>query len=222
MHIGLIGGIGPAATEFYYRRLVQQCNAHDVQLELTIAHADVRTLLRNLASDARDQQADVFRRHVEQLAAAGAGVAAITSIAGHFCFDELEAASPLPLQSALRSMDQYLNSRDLLRVGLLGSKVAMESKLYGAIRGVEVVVPQGDMLPAVSDEYFSMVAAQEATAAQQELFFAAGEALMHEQGAEAVVLAGTDLFLAFDGASPGFEVIDSAEVHVLSLVELAR
>jgi aspartate racemase len=50
MHIGLVGGIGPAATDFYYRRLVAAFASKKAPLELTIAHADTPTLLKNLAS----------------------------------------------------------------------------------------------------------------------------------------------------------------------------
>ena len=48
MHIGLIGGIGPAATDFYYRGLIERHVASGIPLELTIAHADVREMSRNL------------------------------------------------------------------------------------------------------------------------------------------------------------------------------
>src|SRR5581483_11569191 len=54
MHIGLIGGIGPAATEFYYRGLIDRHVRAGTALDLTIAHADVHEMARNLASgDAR-------------------------------------------------------------------------------------------------------------------------------------------------------------------------
>ena len=46
MHIGLIGGIGPAATEFYYRNLVRAHAAANRAMELTIVHADMRDLFR--------------------------------------------------------------------------------------------------------------------------------------------------------------------------------
>ena len=45
MHIGLIGGIGPAATDFYYRRLISTFARKKAALELTIVHADTPTLL---------------------------------------------------------------------------------------------------------------------------------------------------------------------------------
>ena len=52
MQIGLIGGIGPAATDFYYRRLIATFAAQKTPLELTIAHADTPTLLGNLGRNA--------------------------------------------------------------------------------------------------------------------------------------------------------------------------
>ena len=45
MQIGLIGGIGPAATDFYYRRLIRVFAQKKSSLELTIVHADTPTLL---------------------------------------------------------------------------------------------------------------------------------------------------------------------------------
>src|SRR5437868_15417958 len=76
MHIGLIGGIGPAATEFYYRGLFDRHAAAGTFLDLTIVHADVREMGRNLASGDARSQAAIFQRLVERLAAAGPGAAA--------------------------------------------------------------------------------------------------------------------------------------------------
>ena len=40
MQIGLIGGIGPAATDFHHRRLISTFAGSQAPLELTIVHAD--------------------------------------------------------------------------------------------------------------------------------------------------------------------------------------
>jgi aspartate racemase len=40
-------------------------------------------------------------------------------------------------------------------------------------------------------------------------------------GADAIVLAGTDLNLAFEGQDPGYPVIDALDVHVAVLADLA-
>ena len=70
MHIGLIGGIGPAATDFYYRRLIATFASRNAPLELTIVHADTPTLVRNLASNDRSAQTAIYMRLSKRLAAA--------------------------------------------------------------------------------------------------------------------------------------------------------
>jgi aspartate racemase len=66
MHIGLIGGIGPAATDYYYRGLIERHAKAGTHLELTIAHADVRELTANAANNHAQKQADSFLRLVRR------------------------------------------------------------------------------------------------------------------------------------------------------------
>src|SRR5579862_8280344 len=74
MHIGLVGGIGPAATDFYYRRLISTFASRKAALELTIVHADAPTLLGNLASNEVASQVAIYMRLTNCLASAGPGV----------------------------------------------------------------------------------------------------------------------------------------------------
>ncbi|MHB8815204.1 MAG: aspartate/glutamate racemase family protein [Steroidobacteraceae bacterium] len=217
MHIGLIGGIGPAATEFYYRGLLSRRVASDPPLNLTIEHADLGELVKNATAGDAGQQAQVFIKHILRLAAAGAGVAAITSLTGHFCIKELEAQSPLPLLNAIREIDTILKKRGLKRVGILGTRLVMESKLYGGISAVEVVPPPVSDVAEVHETYLRMAVTGKVTQEQRERLFSIGRRLVESQRADAVLLAGTDLFLAFDGVDPGFEWIDCAELHIAAL-----
>jgi aspartate racemase len=217
MHLGLIGGIGPAATEFYYRSLVRAHASANRAMELTIVHADLRELLQNMADNAPHTQAQVFLRLAQRLQGAGADVVAVTSIAGHFCIREFETLSPLPIINAIPELQAELEYRKLRRVGLLGTRAVMASHLYGSISAIEVVVPEGDSFDATHNEYLAMATAGRASERQREFFFAVGNDLCRRQGAESVVLAGTDLFLAFEGYECGFPVIDSAQIHVNAL-----
>jgi aspartate racemase len=49
---------------------------------------------------------------------------------------------------------------------------------------------------------------------QREVFFRVGRQLCREQGCEAIMLGGTDLFLAFVGHTPEFPLVDCADIHV--------
>jgi aspartate racemase len=214
MHIGLIGGIGPAATDFYYRGLIDRHTREGTTLDLTIAHAEVRELTRNLARGDRAAQAAVFARLVERLAAAGAQKAAVTSMGGHFAIQDLKAISVLPLIDALPAVDITLKRSNLRRVGLIGTRTVMESHLYGRVSGIDFVLPQGDALQQIHQNYVQMAETARVTPSQREVFFTVGRQLCRDQGAEAVVLGGTDLFLAFADHDPGFPVLDCASIHI--------
>jgi aspartate racemase len=217
MHIGLIGGIGPAATEYYYRGLIERHARGGTVLDLTIAHADVREMAQNLADNAAQKQAVIFARLIRRLAAAGAELAAVTSMGGHFCIRELEAMSPLPLLDAIPEVDAAIGQRNLKTVAIIGTRTVMETGLYGGIASARIVLPEGDALDQIHNAYVAMAMAAQVTDAQRRLFFSIGQHLCHERGAEAVVLGGTDLFLAFAGRECGFPVIDCAEVHIDAL-----
>jgi aspartate racemase len=217
MHIGLIGGIGPAATEFYYRGLIGRHAKAGTAPDLTIVHADVRDMARNLARNAAQEQAEIFARLIQRLAAAGAVLAAVTSMGGHFCIRELTAISPLPLLNAIPEVDAAVRERNLRTIGIIGTRNVMETGLYGGITAARIVRPEGEALDEVHSAYITMAGEGTVTEDQRGVFFSAGRRLCDEQGAEAVVLGGTDLFLAFAGQNCGFPVIDCADIHVDAL-----
>ena len=217
MHIGLIGGIGPAATDFYYRGLIDRHVASGIPLEATICHADVREMSRNLADRAPARQAAIFARLVERMKAAGAGAAAITSMGGHFCVDALIAISPLPVLNAIPEVGAEMKRRGLRRIGIMGTRTVMESRLYGSLTSIDVMLPEGDALDRVHAAYVAMATVGRVDETQRRLFVEEGEKLCRDHGAEAIMLGGTDLFLAFEGIDPGFPLIDCADIHVSAI-----
>lgn len=220
MHIGLIGGIGPAATDFYYQRLIASFAARHAPLELTIAHADSPTLRRHLAADDKQAQVEIYRRLTNRLARAGAECVVVTSIAGHFCIDAFKEISPLPVVDMLVETARAIEAKGLKRVGILGTRTVMETRFYGRIHTAEVLPPRGDQLGAVHHAYVDMASAGRITDAQRDIFYTAGAALMAD-GAEAVMLGGTDLTLAFDPDNSPFPIFDCAAIHVDAVVALA-
>jgi aspartate racemase len=76
-------------------------------------------------------------------------------------------------------------------------------------------------LSQVNDDYMAMAIAGTASPAQRERLLGAGQRLVHDQGAEVVLLGGTDLNLVYGGASLDFPVIDSAMVHADAIVRAA-
>ena len=227
MHIGLIVGIGPAATDYYYRQLISAAARAGKDLELTMAHADTPTLLRHQAEGNVQAQVDIYGRLTERMQRAGIAQVAITSIAGHFCIDAFKVVSPVPVIDLLDVVKLEVKRRDLRRVGLLGTRVVMQSRFYGVLDGVEVIAPAAE-LTEVHEAYVAMAMAMAmasagvATAAHREVFMRAGTSLTRTHGCESILLAGTDLALVFGkGVEPGFDILDCAEAHAVAIANAA-
>ena len=220
MHIGLIGGIGVAASVVYYQRLAAAMEAKGAKLRMTLSHGDIHTLIKNNLADIRAPQARIFADQIAELKGAGAEVAALTSLGAHYCFDELVAISPLPLVSAVTPLDRHFVENGIRRVGLLGTRVVMRTRLYGQLEQTEAVALDAE-IETLGQSYQDVAVAGTCKPAQREMFLDAGRRMVEEQGAEAIVLAGTDLNLAFDGQDPGYPVIDSLDVHVALLARIA-
>ena len=214
MHIGLIGGIGPAATDYYYRRLIASFAGRNAPLEMTIAHADTRTLLSNLEKNDGASQVQIYNRLTERLARAGAECVVVSSIAGHFCIDAFKARSPLPVVDLLAEVDQAVKLRGLERVGILGTRTVMETRFYAALSNAEVITPQGRALDQVHEAYVAMAAAGEVTDDQRAVFHSVCDWFIRIAEVDAVLLGGTDLALVFPEGAGAFPVVDCAAIHV--------
>jgi len=220
MHIGLIGGIGPAATDFYYRRLIAEFNDRKSPLELTIAHAATSQLLDNLGRNDKAAQAETFVRLTRRLAAAGADFVAITSIAGHFCIEAFEAESPLPAVDMITEVNRAVADTGFTRIGILGTRTVMESRFYGGLTTATIIPPDAPELGEVHDAYVAMAASGVVTEAQRSVFDKVSAKLLND-GAQAIMLGGTDLALVYDQRTSKFPLVDCASTHVGAIVQRA-
>jgi len=218
MHVGLIGGIGPAATLVYYSALSRRCAEASQRLHLTIANADTREMIANMEAGRPDLQAAIFARYIDQLKAGGCAAVALTSMGGHFCVNELKAISSLPIISAIPAMDRRFAERGYKRVGVMGTRAVMGSGIYG-VQTAEVIAPEGEDFDAVHTNYLGIAVAAAATPAQIAFFHDQGRKLI-ARGADVVILGGTDLSVAF-ADHPGYPILDSAMVHADAIAQVA-
>jgi aspartate racemase len=221
MHVGMIVGIGPAATDYYYRQLIATMAQAGVDLQLTMAHADTPTLLRHQAENNQSAQVAIYMALANRLKQCGVEKLAVTSIAGHFCIDAFKKFSPIPVIDLLKTVKAEVNRLGLKKVGLLGTRVVMASQFYGVLDGVQVIPPTA-LMQEVHDAYVSMASQGVATVEHRAIFLKAAKALIEEEGCESILLAGTDLALVFNKDSdPGFPFLDCAEVHAAAIAKCA-
>ena len=161
----------------------------------------------------------MFAQHLADLKGAGAEIGAVTALAAHYCIDEITAASPLPILNAVDVIRDAMATSGHRKVGLLGAGRVMDTALWGALDGVELLKPKDTS--KVGEAYIAMAQRGSCSENERSFFFDEG-AKLTDRGADAVFLGGTDLFLAFEGHDPGYDVIDGGELHIAALAQLAE
>ena len=135
--------------------------------------------------------------------------------------DAFKKISLIPVIDLLEVTRLEVKRRGLRRIGLLGTRVAMQTRFYGVLDGVEVIAPLGN-LQEVHDAYVSMASAGIATLVHRKVFMQAGKTLTGTHGSESIMLAGTDLALMFHkGDDPRFDAFDCAEAHASVIANVA-
>ena len=215
--LGLIGGLGPGATVHYYRKLIAAHERRARIPRLLIAHADVQRVYTEVTAKNFDGLARYLAGIVTQLAAGGAEVTAIVAATPHICAPQLVALSPLPLVNMLTAVADAVHMRSLKRVALLGTRFTVETRMFGCLDDIDVVMPQADEIDRIHSLYTDFVSGRGSDTQADELRKLA-QTFVTRDGAQTVLIAGTDLSSVFTENNAGFPMIDCAGVHIDAIV----
>lgn len=213
--LGLIGGLGPGATVYYYRSLLAAHEAAGRTARLLIVHADLDRVRYFAENNDRAGLARYLADFVSSLAAGGAQMTAIVAITPHICAPELTAISPLPLIDIVSEVATAIRTRGLKRVALLGTRFTVESRMFNRL-GVDVVVPKPEEIKQIHTAYMDVLHGR-STPGQIDGLRQVARTLIKRDGAEAVLLAGTDLSMVLNENNAGFPTIDCAATHITAI-----
>lgn len=218
--IGLVGGLGVGATVHYYENLSAAFVERGAQPGLLISHADLGKAYTLVQDGAMAELAVYLNTHLRLLAAAGCEFAAVAAVTPLICAPQLQPIAALPLVDVFDCVNAEIRRRSLKRVAILGTKFVMQSDMFGRLEGVQIVRPPAEAAALVQSNYLIIARTGSAVHADIDGIRAIGKDLA-KAGADAVLLAGTELSLAFDEESAGFPVLDCSRVHVDAIIARA-
>jgi aspartate racemase len=213
--LGLIGGLGPGATVHYYRRLIAAHAAQGRVARMLIAHADVDHARPLAEAGKLDELARYLNGFIDATAAGGAEMAAIVAITPHICVAQLLPLLRIPLIDMVSVVRDAIHARGLKRVALFGTRSTVASRMFGRL-DVGVVMPPADEIDFIHNAYLDVVYDRSTPAGIDRLRELA-HTLIRRDGAEAVLLAGTDLSMVLDEENAGFPTLDCAGVHIAEI-----
>lgn len=212
--LGLIGGLGVGAAVIYYEQLAKAHKAAGEPMRLLMAHADIDRVAGYVRAGETAQLAEYLGELIDRLAAGGATFAVIPAVTPHICLPELKRRSPLPILSVLDLTAREILARGLRRVALFGTRYVIQTRMFGALAGIDIVMPEADQIDAIHDNYFELVETGRGSEAVRNRLIGIADTLRQRDGVEAIVLAGTDLALVFDETNTPFPVVDCTRIHL--------
>ncbi len=215
--LGLVGGLGPGATIHYYRELVAAHQRQGRSLQVLIAHADIERVYAAVNDKDFAGLARYFAGMIADMAAGGAEFTAIVAATPHICARELAALSRLPLINMLTEVRQAVDAQGLRRVGLLGTRFTIETRMFGCLDGIETIMPDACQIERIHELYKEFVDGRGSDSKADDLRKIAQE-FVSRDAAQSVLIAGTDLSNVFTDSNADFPMIDCARVHIDAIV----
>ena len=224
--VGVLGGMGPAATVDFFARVLQETHAKRDQDHLRlIIDCNPHVPDRNSASAGGASPASVLRGMARGLKSAGAELLVMPCNAAHAYVDDIKAATDLPFVSIIEVTVEATRRAlpNIRRVGVLAAGACLDAGLYQnafASHGIAVVAPGA----AERDTFMRILYAiksNDTGATVKAQMRALAEGLI-ANGAEAVVAGCTEVPLVLSPADIAKPLMSSTDCLVRATIAAAR
>lgn len=225
--IGLIGGVSWESSIEYYRILNETVKEklgglHSAKcLMYSVEFQDVADLMN---ADDWDAVSAYMQETASILKAGGADFLIICSNTLNSTASEIEKNIGIPVHSIADAAAQKIQDMGLKKVGLLGTKYAMEGDYYrNTLRnkyGIEPIIPEENEREIINNIIFGELCLGIIKQSSKKIFMDIITRLQ-SKGAEGIVLGCTEIPLLIKQADVSIPVFDTMTIHAVTAVELA-
>jgi aspartate racemase len=235
--VGIVGGVGPAATVDFMAKIVQNTRASCDQEHIKLVveqNPQIPDRTRNLVADGADPTLALFAV-CKKLEAAEADLIAIPCNTAHAFLERIQPHLGIPIVDMIFETIRYLKGRPAGpgKVGLLATDGTVQSGVYQvacAREGIPLVVPDPPHQRRVMESIYGPrgVKAGFREGPCREDLLAAMTHLVRDRGSEALILGCTELPLLvgpsdrFPLAGREVAVLDPTEILARTCVAMAQ
>jgi len=221
--LGLIGGMSWVSTRTYYEhinRIVQRTNPR-ASAPLLIESLDFQELYALKSEEDWARAADVLIASARRLEAAGAGALVIGANSMHRVYDKVAEAVGVPILHIAECVGERMGADKVECAALFGTSNVMTESFYRrrlVAHGVDLLPPDLDNVEALDRIiYDELVVGKVTRDAQRALKTMI--TVKEQSGADAIVLACTELELVVDVDANVLPIYDSTRIHAEKAAE---
>lgn len=213
--LGVIGGMGPAATASFIDDVVKLTQAETDQehIQMFVAHAtNVPDRTGYILGKSTENPGPVMAEAGKKLENAGCCAICITCMTAHCFYKYIQDAVNIPVINALEEIAAFLKKHGYKKAGLMATDGTFNAGVFpGTLEknGIEVVRPGEEGQKKVMHVIYDNVKAGKEV--EMDLFNDAANEL-REKGAEIIILGCTELSVINSKYDIGAGFLDSLEV----------
>ena len=225
--IGLVGGTGPESTLMYYKELnsrIDKLTGGKAMPDIAIESVNFRRAWEYVTTADYEKLSDYLAEKVNSLYNGGAEIISLTAATMHIVMDELAAKTKAELISIPKIISDEVVSLGMKKVGLLGTIFTMEQdymKKDLLDAGVEVYIPEKEDRELVAKRIYEELEVGIVKKSTLQEFVDIINKMKKDNGIEAVILGCTELPLLLNSENTPLPCLDSVEIHIRKLIELA-
>ncbi|NJD92280.1 MAG: amino acid racemase [Geobacter sp.] len=225
--IGIIGGLGPESTVDYYKSIIDSFRTEGglAAPEMVIYSVDLEEVLALVSRQEWSSLVSLLVDKLKALHRAGVDFAVISANTPHIVFDEIQAKSPVPLLSIVTATLDKTVELGLKKVGLLGTRFTMQSNFFlpqFSARGVSVVVPPTADQDYIHDKLMTEIELGIINGETRKGLLAIIERMIAREKVDGIILGCTELPLILDKSEFGIPFLNTAAIHVATIVNCCR
>ena len=198
--LGVIGGMGPEATAFFYEEVIKHTDASRDQEHLDmviISQASMPDRTHAILTGNDTRLLEVMREDAQALETLGCTCIAIPCNTSHYFYDQIQSFTSVPVIHMPReAVREAVRARGARRVGIMGTDGTVRSGVYAReceAAGVECVTPSPERQADVMSIIYENVKAGHP--ADMGKFSLVVDELVR-RGCDTIILACTELSVA--------------------------
>lgn len=222
--LGLIGGMSWVSTRTYYEhinRIVQARTDKSHSAPMLIESLNFKPLC-GLQDDADWQRAAaILSESAQRLEAAGAGAIIIGANSMHRVYDHVAASVSVPIIHIAECVGEKMKADGVGKAALLGTRNVMTESFYRrrlVASGVDLMPPDMANVEMLDQIIYDELMVGKATR-QAERALKTMITVLEQDGAEAIVLACTELEMVVDVDANVLPIYDSTRLHAEKAAE---
>ena len=221
--LGVIGGLGPIATAYFFQLVIDMTDANCDQEHVEMVIYDCTSIpdrtsyiLHKSEDNPLDKMTEIGVKLHNELV----DYIAIPCITAHYFYSELSKRVDTPIINMVQETAAYLKERGIQKVGVMATDGTIQSKLFQneiEHMGMQVVLPSEEEQKKVMELIYDDVKANQPVEMEK---FQSVRDYLQQNGAEVIILGCTELSLIKRDYEVGPGFIDAMEVLAMKSVVL--